>query len=132
MINKIATRINSTLVENLTDEHLLAEHREIKRLPHCFYKIIQSGSIYRILDKFTLGKDHVTLFLNKIAFCLDRYSRIYDECVARGFNVKNFAENWEEIKNIPNYFKRYEPTIEEKEFLLERISTRILESSKSC
>lgn len=33
------TRINSAInVKNLTDEHLLAEHREIKRLPALYLK----------------------------------------------------------------------------------------------
>lgn len=54
------TRINSAIpVKNLTDEHLLAEHREIKRLPYFLSKAIQSGSINNIPEKFTLGKGHV-------------------------------------------------------------------------
>ena len=125
------TRINSAIpVENLTDEHLLAEHREIKRLPHCFIEAIKSGSIYRIPDKFTLGPGHVTFFLNKMAFCLDRYNKIYGECIARGFDVKNFAENWDGFENGPDYFQWYEPTAEERQLLIERISTRIRESNK--
>ena len=48
------TRINSAIhVKCLTDEHLLAEHREIKRLPYCLRKAIVSGSIYKIPVKFT-------------------------------------------------------------------------------
>ena len=43
------TRINSAIpVKCLTDEHLLAEHREIKRLPYCLRKAIVSGSIDKI------------------------------------------------------------------------------------
>ena len=43
------TRINSVIpVRNLTDEHLLAEHREIKRLPYCLHKSVSCGSIRNI------------------------------------------------------------------------------------
>lgn len=38
------TRINSAInVKYLTDEHLLAEHREIKRMPYCLNIAIRSG-----------------------------------------------------------------------------------------
>ena len=45
------TRINSAItVRRLTDEHLLAEHREIKRLPACFVKSYTSGAL-KIIPK---------------------------------------------------------------------------------
>ena len=43
------TRINAGIkVENLSDQHLLAEHREIKRIPRTNFKSKPSS-------KFTLG-----------------------------------------------------------------------------
>ncbi len=61
------TRINIGVnVKCLTDEHLLAEHREIKRLPYCLDKAIKLGSINKIPDKFTLGKGHALFFLDKM------------------------------------------------------------------
>ena len=49
------TRINSAIsVNRLTDEHLLAEHREIKRMPYCLRKAIDSGSINKIPERFML------------------------------------------------------------------------------
>lgn len=54
------TRINSAIpVKNLTDEHLLAEHREIKRLPYQWCKSFHNGYLSFAPEKFTLGWDYV-------------------------------------------------------------------------
>ena len=61
------TRINSHInPKNLSDEHLLAEHREIKRVPKMLYKSIKKGSVPKIPNKFCLGTGHVTFFYDKI------------------------------------------------------------------
>lgn len=123
------TRINSAIpVQNLTDEHLLAEHREIKRLPHSLRKSIESGSICRIPKEFCLGAGHVLFFLDKSKFTLDRYLKIREECIRRGFNVEDFSGNW---KCIPaEYFRSYSPTVVEKNLLIDRISDRLRNSTK--
>lgn len=129
------TRINSAiLVQKLTDEHLLAEHREIKRLPKCYIKALSSGSINRIPKKFCLGTGHVTFFLDKNLFTLKRYKDLYKECKRRGFSVEDYSKNWDEIKpySTNKHFKDYTPTIEESELLTKRISQRIQESNKDC
>lgn len=126
------TRINSAIsVKCLTDEHLLAEHREIKRLPYCLEKAIKSGSIKRIPEKFTLGKGHVLFFLNKMYFTYWRYCNINSECLVRGFFVDDYTENWDDFKHT-NFFEcpMYEPTQEEHKLLVERITQRIAESPK--
>ena len=129
------TRINSAIsVQKLTDEHLLAEHREIKRLPKCYIKALSSGSINRIPKKFCLGTGHVTFFLDKNLFTFKRYNDLHEECKRRGFSVEDYSKNWDEIKSYAtsNHFKDYIPTIEESELLIERISKRIRESNKDC
>lgn len=125
------TRINSAIsVRCLTDEHLLAEHREIKRLPACFVKSYTSGALKRIPKKFCLGTGHVTFFLDKAKFTLDRYKQIHEECIRRGFNVPDYSENWKQVI-MKDYWKSYEPTKEEQELLINRISERIQGSSKT-
>lgn len=123
------TRINSAIsVKKLSDEHLLAEHREIKRLPFCLKKAIESGSINNIPNTFRLGSGHVSFFLDKQRFLLNRYLEIYKECLKRGFSVQSFASNWEDVPNI--YNKDYMPTEEEYKLLIERIKERIEGSRK--
>lgn len=123
------TRINSAIpVRCLTDEHLLAEHREIKRMPYYLRKAIDSGSIKNIPEKFTLGVGHVLFFLDKGKFTLKRYCDIWRECKKRGFDVQDYSGEW--IYYILDRMNDYEPTDEECKLLIERISKRINESKK--
>ena len=135
------TRINSAIaVRNLTDEHLLAEHRQIKRLPYYLDKACQSGSINRIPKEFTLGKGHVLFFLNKQDFISKRYKLLHDECVARGFNVADYSNNWFGLDfywkylshSLTSYWWDYQPTDKERNLLMKRITERIMGSSKKC
>ena len=125
------TRINSAIpVKNLTDEHLLAEHREIKRLPYQWCKSYNNSFISLAPEKFTLGKGHVLFFLDKQGFILKRYNEIHDECLKRGFKVEDYSENWKYV--MSEYMKNYTPTEEERKLLVERITERIIECPKEC
>lgn len=123
------TRINSAIRPIcLPDEMLLAEHREIKRLPKVLEHSIRSGSIEKIPERFTLGRGHLIFFLDKMWFIRRRYIWIYNECLRRKFNVKNYLENFQKVSSV--YENDYTPTEEEYHLLVERISQRIIESKK--
>lgn len=118
------TRINSAIrVELLTDEHLLAEHREIKRIPSVYVRHTSTP----IPKKFTLGKGHVLFFIDKAAFTAGRYELIREECIKRGFSVENYFNNW---KVYDSSNKDYMSTLEEYDLLIERISDRLMNSKK--
>lgn len=124
------TRINSAIPPRcLTDEHLLAEHREIKRLPYCLRRAVPSGSVSRIPSEFTLGKGHVLFFLDKMEFGRRRYREIYVECHLRQFHVEDYEANF--VYDIPPGFSQdYTPTQREHDLLVERITNRIMNSRK--
>lgn len=85
------TRINAGIPPaELSDKHLLAEHREIKRIPN----MVKSGraNLSGIPEKFTLGKGHVKFFYNKLRYLYIRYIKIHEECKKRGFNVTDFSD----------------------------------------
>lgn len=126
------TRINSAIpVRCLTDEHLLAEHREIKRLPFCLREAIRTGSVKNIPEKFVLGKGHVTFFLDKQKFIFKRYLDLYNEAVwRRGLIVTNYIHNWDNAYEIRDYWNDYTPTPEERQLLIDRITDRIMHSTK--
>ncbi len=124
------TRINGYIpVESLTDEHLLAEHREIKRITSNFIKRVQMNKFDDIPSKFTLGTGHVLFFIDKGRYTYNRYIQLFEECKARNFLVTNYADNWDVYKNYPAYFKDYVASDNDINVLKERISTR-LKSSK--
>ena len=128
--NLYMTRINSAIpVQHLTDEHLLAEHREIKRLPYCLERSIKSRSKRRMPSEFCLGTGHVIFFLDKMKFVSRRYKELYAECCKRGFTVTDYSSNFENVSL--DHFNDYVPTSNEREVLIKRITERLKNSPKS-
>lgn len=125
------TRINSSInVKQLTDEHLLAEHREIKRLPAIHLARKQSGKPFNnIPEAFCLGEGHVNFFMDKFGFTLRRYISIRVECLSRGFNVTDYVGNWTNIVGH-EFWKDYSTTLNENRQLTLRISQRLLNTTK--
>lgn len=120
------TRINAGIpVETLTDKHLLAEHREIKRIPN----LIKKGLLSNIdqPSKFTLGKGHVKFFYDKQLFLYKRYLQIHLECLKRNFNVSDYSNAWDDIPSELN--NDYTPTEEAIFLLKERIKERLSKSN---
>lgn len=80
------TRINLVPPQELCDQHLLAEHRELTRIPNNIAK-----DKYRLQQQpadYTLGTGHVRFFYDKLTFLQRRYQALHEECLARGFNVR--------------------------------------------
>lgn len=116
------TRINVGIPPaELTDKHLLAEHREIKRIPN----MVKSGraKIVDIPKSFTLGKGHVKFFYNKMAYTQQRYQEIHKECRKRGFNIQNYNSAWYGLPT--ELFNNYTPTEQDIKIIKERITERL-------
>lgn len=115
------TRINVGISpEELPNQLLLAEHRELKRIPNC----IKSGrfNLSNIPEKFTLGTGHVSFFYNKIKYLQTRYSKIYSECVKRNLNVTDFSDSFSGIKEY--FMNDYVETERDRKILLERFEEK--------
>jgi deoxyribonuclease (pyrimidine dimer) len=115
------TRINIGINPKiLSNKHLIAEHREIKRIPNS----IKSGKaiIKNIPNKFTLGVGHVKFFYDKLGYLHNRYLSLYNECIARGFSVASYEESF---NDLPKYlYKNYNPTSEDISIIIERLIER--------
>ena len=116
------TRINvGVKPAELHNKHLIAEHREIKRIPNQIKK--GRYSLDGMPEQFKLGTGHVKFFYDKLKYLHLRYASIYAECLKRGFNVTNFSECFE---NLPvELYNDYEPTPTDRELILERIKERL-------
>ena len=99
------TRINVGInPADLTGKHLIAEHREIKRIPNCIAK--GKYNMDGIPDKFKLGTGHVKFFYNKLLYLKNRYISLYNECIKRGFNVQNYIGAWDNVpQELMNDYK---------------------------
>lgn len=101
---------------------LIAEHREIKRIPNC----IKSGrySLVGIPSKFTLGAGHVKFFYDKLAYLRRRYELIYLTCISapRKFNVQYYGDAFDGLP--PSLMGNYTPTDSDRDLLLKRLSEK--------
>ena len=99
------TRINVGIPPaELVNQHLIAEHREIKRIPNCVAK--GKYNMEGMPDKFKLGTGHVKFFYNKLLYLKNRYISLYDECIKRGFNVQNYISAWDNVpQELMNDYK---------------------------
>lgn len=115
------TRINIGIdPQRLTNKHLLAEHREIKRIPNT----IRTGKavIKDIPQSFTLGKGHVKFFYNKLGYLLARYKDIRSECIKRNFNITDYESAWHGIPK--DLMQNYTPTQADIEIITQRLNDR--------
>lgn len=100
------TRINLVPPSELCDQHLLAEHRELTRIPNA----VAQGR-YHLRGQpadYKLGEGHVRFFFDKLLFLQKRYAALHQECLARGFNVQNrWADN---LPQNPDLWRDYQPT----------------------
>ena len=116
------TRINVGIPPvDLVNQHLIAEHREIKRIPNCIAK--GKYNMEGIPDKFKLGAGHVKFFYNKLLYLKNRYISLYNECIKRGFNVQNYIGAWD---NVPQeLMNNYQPTCKDRLIIQERINEKL-------
>ena len=81
------TRINVVTPKVLTDQHLIAEYRELPMVGASLLRSIKSKQGLRLLPgEYTLNKGHVTFFYDKGGFLFNRYHLLIDEMKSRGFN----------------------------------------------
>lgn len=129
------TRINSALAPKwLTDQHLLAELRELPRIFTAVNKRIDKGQGFGDIPKeFTLGAGHVKFFYDKLYFLNYRFQDLMTEYTNR-YNKKwkyNTLAIDDCIKTSEYFlFRDHKCSSQEKQILIDRISTRITESKQ--
>ncbi len=84
------TRINLVNPKELSDQHLVAEYREIFMVGSSLQRSMKSknwiNTKNNIPEEFTLNKGHVTFFYNKGMYLDKRYSLLINEMKRRGMN----------------------------------------------
>ena len=120
-------RINAGIpVQNLSDEHLRAEEAEIAMCPGFYNRVWKGKSV--IPSQFTLGKGHISFFMNKKTWTLKRYKTLHNECLRRGFNgIKDKSYRWDEWN--PDDDINWVPTDIDNQIIKERIISQINNST---
>lgn len=121
------TRINVVPVKNLSRLHLIAEYREISRLPSNLKTSLERKSkpfkLTEIPTQYTLGTGHVKFFYDKMLFLQNRFKALVDEMLARGYNP-TFRDETIFIPEDKAFYNDYTPTIEAIEINKQRILER--------
>jgi len=119
------TRINIIPAEELTDQHLIAEYREIFMVrPALLRSMCAKNGVYGIPDKYTLNKGHVKFFYDKGLYLEKRYTELREEMLCRGMN----PDPARIFKPFPiGFHNDWVPSSEEQEIARNRIKIRISE-----
>eukprot|EP01132_Coremiostelium_polycephalum_P003962 gene3962-4956_t len=121
------TRINLLPASKLTDQHLLAEYRELPRIFGVVLKASEGGkkaADFKIPKTYVLGTGHVKFFYDKILFLEKRQRTLIDECNKRGF--KTTFKTTTNIDSIHQSFKNdYRPVQDEINISHSRLQEKI-------
>ena len=126
--NETMTRINLVPVDELMDQHLIAEYREITMVPGSLKRTLVSKGGYnpnKVKNEFTLNSGHVYFFYNKGKYLNDRYQDIIAEMKKRGFNPDNNRKFPVDVFKDNNLFGDWTPSDRDLSVVRERIEFRI-------
>lgn len=123
------TRINVVPVEELCDQHLLAEWRELPRMRAFANKAVATER--DIPSEYKLGEGHMTFFLNKRDYLETRHAQLTNELLSRGFNLNNLLpfEMSDRYSNV-DYTPVEQDLIINRARIAERIPTNARWSNK--
>ena len=120
------TRVNVLPAELLLSEHLLAELREITRIPNAILSGKAKIDFKAIPERYTLGKGHCLFFYTKLGYIRARYEELYKEAKKRGFNVTYKDIDYSHLSPVHQValMNDYLPTKEAQLLNIERICER--------
>lgn len=120
-------------VEDLADQHLFAEWREIKMVPAALRRSLKTRQPQDILNgipkRYTLNAGHVTFFFDKARWLEYRYNQLTQELLNRGYNIAEHDTYEIFYEGLPAEFttKNWAPDEAEISINVERILLRISE-----
>ena len=122
------TRINLVDPSELSDQHLVAEYREIFMVGSSLQRSLKSKNwektLANIPKKYTLNKGHVTFFYNKGKYLYKQYELLIEEMKNRGMNPdserKFKTEQWPD-----ELFNDWEPEPDDYKVIRARIKEKI-------
>lgn len=136
------TRLNLINPKALTDQHLLAEYKELTQVTGALKRTLESK---KGLDKdkinptCTLNGGHVYFFYDKLSYLQKRYLELAKEMERRKYTPTKHITHWHRLEGYEwevdgevvfkvfpkSLYNDYEPTKPEKEIIKERIIERI-------
>tara|TARA_R100000742_G_C4213104_1_gene38930 strand:+ start:57 stop:482 length:426 start_codon:yes stop_codon:yes gene_type:complete len=122
------TRINIVNPSELTDQHLIAEYREITMVPAALNRTLNSKTGLRkekISKRYTLNTGHVYFFYDKGRYLNNRYQDIITEMKNRGFRPDNERKFPTKIFKDNGLYNDWMPNLNDLHIIRRRISEKI-------
>ena len=122
------TRINIINPSELTDQHLIAEYREIFMVAGSLRRTLASKLGYqknKVPRNYTLNSGHVYFFYDKGKYLHKRYEEIIKEMERRGFNPSNERPFPEKIFIDNNLYNDWLPDPDDYKIIRKRINEKI-------
>ena len=122
------TRINIIDPSELTDQHLIAEYREIFMVGGSLNRTLNSKVGYReskVPKRYTLNSGHVYFFYNKGKYLHNRYKELIDEMKKRGFNPDKSRVFPTKVFKDNGLYNDWMPNINDYKIIRQRIEERI-------
>lgn len=124
------TRINLVPVQELANQHLMAEFREIKMIPKALARSLKTQSEDSVAKKipqaFKLNSGHVLFFYDKGMYLRNRYEQLTAELVRRNYKIDVSAPfDPDKIMETDRWNNDYIPTEEALAIIRERIAQKI-------
>ena len=122
------TRINLINPSELTDQHLIAEYREIFMVGGSLKRTLVSKSGYqesKVPKQYTLNVGHVYFFYNKGQYLDKRYQELVKEMKRRGFKPDNTRNFPKEIFIKNELYNDWIPSSEDYKLIRQRIEEKI-------
>ncbi|APC25525.1 endonuclease V N-glycosylase UV repair enzyme [Only Syngen Nebraska virus 5] len=123
------TRVNLVPVQELADQHLMAEFRELKMIPKALARSLRTQTREKVMKKipstFTLNTGHVLFFYDKGKYLQTRYDEIVDELVSRKYKINADAKLDPDDVMKDGWYGDYVPTEEALQIIRTRIAEKI-------
>lgn len=112
----------------LTDQHLMAERRELRMIPPLLKKRVDAGkhTTLDIPSRFTLGKGHMLFWLDKMLYLSKRFDTLTEEMLRRGFNPDpglTFDTSYATLSGMMN---DWVPQPEDYDIIVARLRERVM------
>ena len=123
------TRINTIDTEHLTDQHVMAEYRELPMVNAALSRSLSSKRGIRhdlIPPKYTLNRGHVMFFYDKGQWLYDRYMQLIACLKSRGYQIDPDSRvvKWDHFKDN-GLFNSWEPDGAAHAINVERLIERV-------
>ena len=122
------TRINLVEPSELTDQHLIAEYREIFMVGGSLNRTLNSKVGYRedrVPKRYTLNTGHVYFFYNKGKYLHKRYHELINEMKRRGFQPDKSRVFPTRVFEDNGLYNDWMPTTEDYKIIRQRIEEKI-------